>query len=145
MEIARRSTKARELDMTPLIDIVFLLVIFFMLTTSFVATESMELTLPKPGQEAQPLPVAVPAMRIQIEAEGTLLIDNVEVPQEGLANALLDRLEAQPETPIGIFTTPGVDVQQLVSVMDMVYLSGGRKVKVERIEYAPEPIPAEVL
>lgn len=140
MEVARRSTKARELDMTPLIDIVFLLVIFFMLTTSFVATESMELTLPKPGQPERPAPAAIATMRIQIEPEGKLLIDDEAVPAEGLEDAIVTRLETEPETPIGIYTTPGVDVQQLVSVMDMVYLSGGRKVKVERIEYAPEPL-----
>jgi biopolymer transport protein ExbD len=139
MEIARQLRRTRELDMTPLIDIVFLLVIFFMLTTSFVSSESMELTLPEHGKQAKADTPKASAMRIQIDAKGALQLDDKSIPKGALEKTLVARLQAAPETPIGIFTTPGVQVQALVDVMDMVHLSGGRKVKVERVEYAPEP------
>ena len=144
MEFARRNKHASELDMTPLIDIVFLLVIFFMLTTGFVASESIELNLPGSNSaQAQPVAAPLPPVRIRLEADGSFLLDETPVAFDALETQMLTTLGQAPDTPIGIFTTPGVSVQEMVRVMDMVYLSGGRKVKVERIEFAPQPIPSD--
>ena len=50
-------------------------------------------------------------------------------------SALLAQVLARDvDGKIAIFTTPGVSVQQLVSVMDTVYLTGGRNVQVDKIE-----------
>lgn len=132
IEFARRSRHVREPDLTPLVDIVFKLVLFFMLTTTFVVSESMELSLPQKGTtKAAP----TNAMRIQITSTGYVTIDGTTVNREAMETTLRDRIGATPDITIAIFTTPGVSVQQLVSVMDMVYLNGGRNVQVDRLEY----------
>ena len=43
-----------EITLTPLIDVVFLLLIFFMVSTSFVQESELEITLPEAGNELRP-------------------------------------------------------------------------------------------
>lgn len=130
MDFERTRKRAPEINLTALIDIVFHLMVFVMLTTTFVVSESMELSLPsgksKTASSAQ-------IMRIVMVADGGLLVDDQATSSEGLNGALVNRLGVSPDTKIAIFTTPGVSVQQLVGVMDMVYLAGGHNVQVDKV------------
>ena len=131
MDFDRSSRRQREPNLTALVDIILMLVIFFMLSTSFIISESMELSLPGGKASAS----VVDALRIQIAPEGSLVVDQQPMQRTGLSQVLIERLGNNPDTKIAIFTTPGVSVQQLVSVLDEVYLSGGRNVQVDKIEY----------
>ena len=132
MEIPRESRRTREINLIPLVDIILMLVIFFMISTSFVASESMELSLPS-GEKAAA--AANPNVtRILIEPGGALLVNQVRMDDNGLNAHLAQVLAADGDRPIAIFTTPGVSVQQLVSVMDTVYLTGGRNVQVDKLD-----------
>ena len=53
-------------------------------------------------------------------ATGHVTVNGVYVSTEGLNDALVMTLGNNPDARIAIFTTPGVSVQQLVSVMDLV-------------------------
>ncbi|MFM9890895.1 MAG: ExbD/TolR family protein [Rickettsiales bacterium] len=132
-DFERKRRPMQEINLTALIDIVFHLLIFVMFTTTFVVSESMELSLPsgktKPGTSS-----ALQVMRIQIEANGGLQVDAATMNNDGLSAELARRLGVDPETKIAIFTTTGVTVQQLVSIMDIVYLTGGRNVQVDKAE-----------
>lgn len=132
MEIPRESRRTREINLIPLVDIILMLVIFFMISTSFVASESMELSLPEGKAD-----LATPnkrATQILIRPDGTVQVGEKRMDNDGL-NALLAQILARNvDEPIAIYTTPGVSVQQLVSVMDTVYLTGGRNVQVDKLE-----------
>lgn len=132
MEFERNKKPVEEINLTALIDIVFHLMVFVMLTTSFVVSESMELSLPsgKAGGE----PASIKAMRIVLEPEGAVELDGQPLETDALNGTLVERLGSDPETKIAIFTTPEVTVQQLVRVMDMVYLAGGHNVQVDKAE-----------
>lgn len=129
MDIARTPRRTLTMNLTSLVDIIFMLVIFFMMTTNFTASESMELSLPDRGAKASP---ASEVTQIRIMATGHVTVNGVYVSTEGLNDALVMTLGNNPDARIAIFTTPGVSVQQLVSVMDLVYLSGGRNVQVDK-------------
>lgn len=133
MDFERSRRKQREMDLTPLIDIVFQLVIFFMLTTTFVVSESMELSLPSVGGTAQNSTVGAEAFQIVITRGGAVAVNHQPINMDGLQNLLVDTLGNNPEQNIMILTTDGVSVQDLVRVMDMVYLTGGRNVQVDRV------------
>jgi biopolymer transport protein ExbD len=142
IEFSRRPRHARDPDLTPLVDIVFKLVLFFMLTSTFVATQSIELNLP--GSNAAAPPVSSnEAMRIQIVASGHVMIDGIGVTREEMEDIISKKVQQMPDVKVAIFSTPGVSVQQLVSVMDMVYARGARSVQVDRLEYpSPDGAPA---
>lgn len=64
-----------KIDMTPMVDIAFLLLIFYMVTTVFSMPQSMEINLPpKPKEgEAPPIPVAKSKLlEILVDAEGNI-------------------------------------------------------------------------
>ncbi len=130
MDFERTGKRSPEINLTALIDIVFHLMVFVMLTTSFVVAESMELSLPS-GKSQQAASAQV--MRIILVADGGLLVDDQATTADGLNSTLVDRLGNAPDTKIAIFTTAGVNVQQLVNVMDMVYLAGGHNVQVDKV------------
>lgn len=132
MEFNRNTKRVREMDLTSLIDIVFILVIFLMLTSSFTPAQSLELTLPS---KASTVAKHENLMRIQIESSGHVTIDGTAVGRAQLEDSILLRIAKDKDVHIGIYSTPGVSVQQLVTVMDMVYAGGGRNVQVDRMEY----------
>ncbi len=76
---SRRSTgHQRAVDLTPMIDVVFLLIIFFMLTSHLGDLRRTEIDLPRePGQEQRDEQDA--AMIIDIDADGAYLVESIRV------------------------------------------------------------------
>jgi biopolymer transport protein ExbD len=131
MDFERTHRRMNEINLTALIDIVFHLMVFVMLTTTFVVSESMELSLPSGKSQTSS---ATNIMRIHIAPAGGVWVDNQPMSNEALSGVLAERLAVDPDSKIAIFTMPGVSVQQLVSVMDSVYLTGGRNVQVDKAQ-----------
>jgi biopolymer transport protein ExbD len=85
MEFQRRTRRRSGIELTPLIDVVFQLLVFFLLTSSFIQP-SLRLELPQGAamDEADTTPIL-----LEIDADGNLAIDG-----EGIRrNALQDELE----------------------------------------------------
>lgn len=133
MDFERTKRQFKEINLTALIDIVFHLMVFVMLTTTFVVSESMELSLPSAhaGTASNPPPKA---MRIRIVSDGSVVVDEQAMNLDQMNSALVSQVSANPDVRIALFTTPGVSVQQLIAVMDAVYLTGGRNVQVDKVE-----------
>jgi biopolymer transport protein ExbD len=92
MKIGKYKKNKFKLDMAPLIDVVFLLLIFFMLTFA-VGGQAMDIRLPQ-GQ-ASSNPVAVEDITVRISAEGDLLLDNQPVKLDELGEQLKEKLDAR--------------------------------------------------
>lgn len=127
MQFERTTKKPRQLGLTPLIDVVFLLLFFFMLSTSFIKTESMELSFPS-GQEVKETPQA--ALRIFIHDDNRIFLDEDEMSLADLKAQLRLLLFKDPDRTILLLSGKKVSVQRLVSIMDDIYLMGGRNVSV---------------
>ena len=130
MDFARRRRHMFDINLIPLIDIVFHIMVFVILTTTFVVSESMELSLPS----GKANPTIADVTRILIAPSGDITVNQQPVTQDSLTAYLANKLGEDPESKIAIFTTPGVSVQQLVKVMDTVYLTGGRNVQVDKVD-----------
>lgn len=133
MEFERRERFARHIDLTALVDIVFHLMVFFMLTTSFAVVQSMELTLPSEAKTT-PATTQMKLMRILIAQGGAVTVDERPMTVDGLQMLLAERIGNDPDTNVVIYTAQGVSVQQLVSVLDLVYFAGGRNVQVDKVD-----------
>lgn len=129
MHIQRQPRKTLHMNLTSLVDIIFMLVIFFMMTTSFTASESLELSLPSKDASVTS---GKDIMRIRIMATGHVTINDIYVDAPTLNDELVETIARDPDVKIAILSTSGVSVQQLVSLMDLVYLSGGRNVQVDK-------------
>ena len=134
MEFERSSRRFKEINLTALIDIVFHLMVFVMLTTSFVVVESIELSLPsmKANAALNATPDLV-ILRIEIIRDGSVILDQQPMTLTQMTSTLGERMARDPETKIVLLTSPGVTVEQLIAVMDTVYLTGGRNVQVDKV------------
>ncbi|MCI5050535.1 MAG: biopolymer transporter ExbD [Rickettsiales bacterium] len=132
MEIERNRRFHRQVNLTPLIDVVFLLIVFFMLSTSFVMSESMELILPS-ARKAQPTPV-VPReeiMRFMVQPDGSITYREEFYSLKELDLMLQRILIDNPEQGILVLSSDQVSVQQLINVIDMINLAGGKRVQID--------------
>ena len=130
MEFERTLRRApRSLPLVPLIDVVFILIIFFMLTTSFMRLESLELMLPSAAAKNTSKQEVV---HLFIESGGGMILGQRHVSQEDLAESLSRMFQKDPGTRIMLLTADGVTMQQLVSVMDRIYMAGGRSLFVRK-------------
>lgn len=128
MHFERNTEKIRQISLTSLIDIVFLLLFFFMLTTSFVRTESMELSFPGAGEVNKK--VAEGGLRIFLYDDNRTFLEDAEMPVDELKAQLRLLLFKQPDRGILLLSGERVTVQRLVNVMDDIYLVGGKNVSV---------------
>ena len=95
MRLPTREVDTPDINLTPLIDVVFLMLVFFVVSTTFIEDQALQVTLP--AAEATD---AIESTRVvaRMAADGRIRINGVAVPdtQEGLARALEDALADQP-------------------------------------------------
>lgn len=84
MEFPRRPRRRSNIELTPLIDVVFQLLVFFLLTSSFVQP-SLRLDLPSGGaqDEADPTPIV-----LDIDGDGNLALDGRSIERARLREEL---------------------------------------------------------
>ena len=110
-----------ELDMTPMLDIVFIMLIFFIVTTSFVKESGVTVNSPS-AQTASRQESA--NIFIAITAEGEVWIDRRPVDPRSV-RAIVARLHADnPEGSVIIQADEESSTRMLVDVMDQVRLAG---------------------
>ena len=78
MKFARRARLPVDANLTPLIDVVFLLLIFFMVSTSF--TQQTELTLALPTASGEPQNVVPDLLELVVSREGNYRLNGFSVP-----------------------------------------------------------------
>jgi len=119
MKFRRRAREELELNLTPLIDVVFLLLIFFMVSTTFQKESAISLQLPKSSED----PVEVPAEQLEVvvNAAGKFFINDTELVNtdiETLRQALFDLTSGQRDIPITIRADAQTPHQAVVTAMD---------------------------
>ncbi|RLQ22848.1 biopolymer transporter ExbD [Seongchinamella sediminis] len=110
-----------ELDMTPMLDIVFIMLIFFIVTTSFVKESGVSVSSPR-ADSATPQQSA--NIFIAITAEGEVWVDRRPVDPRSV-RAIVARLHADNlEGSVVIQADADSATRILVEVMDQVRLAG---------------------
>ena len=90
MRFRPRSSESLTIELTPLIDVVFLLLIFLMISTTFVSRTGVQIQVPE-ADSARANPDA-PRVEVMITEKGNYLVDGDEVPRgEDLATVLRRR------------------------------------------------------
>jgi biopolymer transport protein ExbD len=128
-------SKRREgagVDVTPLIDIIFQLVLFFMVSTTFVSSPGIEVNLPR--SSAETLLKEQEDLHIWMTDAGAVFVDKKVVDFEGLERILSQRAVRDPSTLVIIEADTQVEHGRVVGVMDLA-----RRVGLERLAIATEP------
>ena len=118
------ATEELAMNLAPMIDVVFLLLIFFMVATTFVDQEkelSVDLPLAQSGEEAEPQPEEIV---LNLLADGSIVMNGATLSPDEL-RAQLERLaRGNPETPVTIRGDKKVFHEHVVALMDSCRLAG---------------------
>jgi biopolymer transport protein ExbD len=109
-----------NINLTPLIDVVFLLLIFFMVSTTFDTTSQLKISLPEASEQQTSMPPQ--KLNLLIDAKGNFFINSRERTNRKSATlkAALQRTMAGSKLPIVIQSDADSPVQSLVTAMDVV-------------------------
>ena len=121
MQFRRSGSSTVAINIAPLVDVVFLLVIFFAVSTTFLETAGLELTLPTSSSSADS---AAQEITVGLSSDGRLSLDGQPLAEDRLAADLRQRLDgmekklvllrADEETPHGV----------VVRIMDLAREAG---------------------
>jgi len=115
------TTESPGINMTPLIDMVFIILIFFIVTSSFVKETGVEVQRPN-AQSAQRQEQG--NILIAVTADGQIWLDNQPVDIRGLRRSVA-RLHAQkPEASAVILADADSRTGLVVQAMDQARLAG---------------------
>lgn len=116
-----------ELDMTPMLDIVFIMLIFFIVTTSFVKESGVTVSSPSAETASQQENANI---FIAITATGEVWIDRRPVDPRAV-RAIVARMHADnPEGSVIIQSDEEASTRNLVDVMDQVRLAGIQQIAI---------------
>ena len=107
-----------SINLTPLIDVVFLLLIFFMVSTSF--SELTQLVVDLPEAEGSPAS-ADDALLLTVDAVGNMTLNGESVPNDarGLSAALRQQLSGNTDIPLTLSADAMTPHQYVVTAMDV--------------------------
>ncbi len=127
-EIRRPSASQEGIDIGPLIDIVFILLIFFMVSTTF--SRNLEVPLERPSaKSAQQADTR--SIRIAITREGNLFLEGSPVQPWMLQDRVRQLLQSGPGRPVLISADRRAESGLLVESVDQCRLAGAKHVAVE--------------
>ena len=127
MRRARQHTIEAGLDISPLIDMVFILLIFFMVSSNFV--KDMDLELERPGAQSA-TPASAKALRVFVDRQGEVYVDEQPVKAWMLQPRVRDLLAAGEVPRVLVVTDGQVPADKLIEVVDQCRLAGAEHVGV---------------
>ena len=133
--------KSSKLNLTPLIDIIFQLVIFFMLSTTFIKTEAMDVFVAEKEQVSvyekagKINRIQDPELfRIEVLSSGRIKLNGDFIEIGDLKELTIARLNHKPWQKVDVLTHEKTTVQELVDVLDIVRFADATNVSINSIK-----------
>jgi biopolymer transport protein ExbD len=111
-------------SLTPLIDVVFILLIFFMLASNFFDWQQLPLTtsISEGGQAG-----ATEGLHIRLDAQGQVQLNGEVLSLRRLERQVRTELAANPSLNVQLEPRPGVSLQMLIGLFDRLVQNGARQ------------------
>ena len=138
MRFQTRQADSFSIPLTPLIDVVFLLLLFFMLTTTFSQLDFLRVQLPQ--GDAESATAAESRINLAIDAVGDCYLDGERLPGETevLAERLQEALAMRPDAVVYVYAHALTPHQSVVRLMAQVRAQGVRQMRIATLgEHLP--------
>ena len=113
----RRRGMITDINVTPLVDIMLVLLIIFMLTAHLIARQALEIELPHASQSTAPPPTT---LAIALKADGAIFLNDKPVTPDALRAAIKDAVARDPKSQAIIAGDKRVSHGRVVWVLDTV-------------------------
>jgi biopolymer transport protein ExbD len=120
-------TAMAELNVTPLLDLAFVLLIIFIITTPLL-TSNVPLQLPSGSKSSTPPPDAKSIRTVSIDRSGRVYLESKPIELPVLQQELTAFREATPDAAVVVRADKSLNVQQFFDVVDAV-----QQAKIERM------------
>jgi biopolymer transport protein ExbD len=127
------------INVTPLVDVVLVLLIIFMVTANFIVRETVEVDLPKAANGGETVQGLV---NVVMDKEGKLYFDGAEVSETGLVERVKGALEKDKDTRAVISADQSIDYGRVMRLIDVVKGQGIAKFALNIQKGASAPLPA---
>ena len=128
----RMKAEETEVDLTPMLDVVFIMLIFFIVTATFIRERGLDVVRPDNNEEQQQ--TSVVAIVISVDNNNDVWVDG-RVVDERAVRANVERLRADsPESPVLIQADREADTGVVIRTMDQAKLGGAVAVSLATIE-----------
>ncbi|MGF1624662.1 MAG: ExbD/TolR family protein [Alphaproteobacteria bacterium] len=120
------------ISLTPLIDVVFILLVFFMLASSFLDWRVVAVRAAAPTSESAVATGLQGAVLVDVEADGTLRLSGQQLARDQLVARVAGLVAQRPDAGIILRPAPGVSMQALVDLIDLLTARGVSALSVQR-------------
>jgi biopolymer transport protein ExbD len=123
-----------ELNITPLLDLAFVLLVIFIITTPQLSND-LEMNLPSPKKNNTPVPPPK-ITRILVDAAGRVLLNDRAIELPALKQTLASLKAGDPETSVVVRGATDADYQHVIGVLDIL-----QQVDITKVGLATESAP----
>ncbi|MDX9972304.1 MAG: biopolymer transporter ExbD [FCB group bacterium] len=132
----RRHRRKPFINITSLVDVMFILLLFLMVSTTFRRHQGLDISVP---QAATATPQNKDTPSISVNRHGDYYFGGVQVDENGLRAAIADTLKKDPGSVMMLEADEGAEFGKVVRAMDIVREMGGEKMVIPT--RMPEPSP----
>ena len=111
-----------EIDLTPMLDVVFIMLIFFIVVASFLKEAGVEVTRPDNNQPDDPNDAV--SIVFEVAADGQIYLENRRVDERAVRAVAQRILAEDPEAPMTVKVAKGAKAGVAVDVIDAGYEAG---------------------
>jgi biopolymer transport protein ExbD len=122
-----RKTTEASVDLTPMIDMTFILLIFFMVATTF--QKDLKIDINRPGASSGQI-ASTKAIKVYVDKQGQAYLDGEPVQVWVIQSRLRDLLKTQSQKSVLVVTDEAVPSGKLVEVVDQARLAGAEDIGV---------------
>jgi biopolymer transport protein ExbD len=122
-----------ELNITPLLDLAFVLLVIFIITTPQLSND-LEMNLPSAKKNKSPSPPPK-INRITVQADGRIALNDQTVELPGLKQTLVAMKISDPDTSVVVRGAADVDYNRVISVLDIL-----QQVDITKVGLATETV-----
>ncbi len=125
-----RQSAEQGIDISPLIDMVFILLIFFMVTTTFVKDAKIDIDRP---QASSATTASTKAVRLYIDKSGETYLNGDPIQVWVIQSRLRDLLKGSTQKSVLVVTDEVVPSNRLIEVVDQARMAGASDVGVATV------------
>jgi len=133
MRRRHRPEDEAEINITPMLDIVFIMLIFFIVTTSFVREQGLDISRPQKSDQQQ-TNEDVGQILVQIDQLSQISVNRRPVDDRAVRANLERERASKPKAPLIVASHPDADTNSLVLVLDAANVVGIDNISVATIK-----------
>ena len=129
MKLNLHTNKKARIEMLPLIDIVFLLLVFFIYAMlSMAVHRGLPVVLPS---SATAVITQKPDLSVTVRTDGSVFVDKTWVSMDNLKAMLLEKIAGNKDPGVLLFAEKTLSYQKLFQILDQIRLAGIHRISLQ--------------